>query len=242
MKFLDAYWEKRNLGVNTCEITIEKEDTNQELVFGIKQAEQYDYSVIRLPQTRWDFLFQIQKSGYSYIEDMITFRNKIDDIHENPAFLNRYNKSIHIENMDEDDIQFLLSDLKKGIFTLDRVSIDPYFSQQLATNRYVHWVMDLIEQGALFFNYYLGNRRVAFVVLKKNNDFQYDSVLGGKYSDYLHLPLGAIEKTPEIVYQLGGNEVITRVSSNDIAQLKVMIANGFMLSNINYIFVKHANK
>ena len=69
MKIVNAVWEKRNIGVTTIEITIDKTDAISDIEKMLMDTEA-EYIVVRLPIDKIDVSYMLQKMNYVYIETM----------------------------------------------------------------------------------------------------------------------------------------------------------------------------
>ena len=67
MKIVKAYWEKRNIKKNCLEITVEENDTHENVLKKLKLVKA-DYKVIKIPTNNVKLLFDLQKTGFLFIE------------------------------------------------------------------------------------------------------------------------------------------------------------------------------
>ena len=138
MKVIDAIWEKRNLGVDCREIKIEKDDTIEEIKRELPQNES-QYTVVKVPSGKFDVMFLLQEMGYTYVESSINLTHDLKDIKLNPI-QQRIMDSLSYSMMGKEDIEELFCEIKKGVFSTDRIYIDPHFNHEQATNRYINWI------------------------------------------------------------------------------------------------------
>ncbi len=237
MKLIDAWWEKRNLGVETKELICEETDTSEEVekaISGLCAA----YLVIKVPGGRPDLTMCVQKAGFSYVEDQIRVTHDLHDIKRNPLHQRLYEATSY-RKMEKEDIEQLFEEIKKGMFDSDRISNDPAFEKGMAAERYANWTKDLLEKGAHPYVILYKEEPAGFIILQTKDYKTYTSVLGGGYEKFRRSGLGVIQKEQEIVKKLGGKRVETQVSSNNPAQLKALVLNGYIPQNIEHVFVKH---
>ena len=237
MRIVDAIWEKRNLGVSSLEINIEDGDSVDDCLKRLKK-QQADYIVVKIPTKMSEFVFFIQELGFVYIEDMV---HLVSDLRmsERTALEERMYNSVTTQIMDESDVENLLIEVKKGLFDTDRISLDPFFTKEQATNRYVNWIKDERSRGTVYFNYIYKGNKVGFVSLREEKDGVYSSVLGGIYPEYRNSAIGAVVKVVDIVRSYGGKKIETNVSTNNPAQIRNLIKSGFMPTEIVHVFVLH---
>ena len=237
MKVIDAVWEKRNLEVSTCVIVIEECDDVEDVI-PILEAIQTEYFVIKLPSSKIEFLFPLQKIGFLYVEDMVKLVSNLSEIKLNPVQQRLYDV-ITTQEMTDDDIEQLKQEIKKGLFNSDRVFIDPAFSEEQASRRYINWVTDEYRQGTSFIKYVHKDRTIGFFALRELGCGRYTSFLGGIYPEYRKGGIGSIVKVPEYVRYLNGKTVETSVSTNNPAQIRNLISWGYVPEGITHTFIKH---
>lgn len=237
MKIVDAYWEKRNLGVSTTEFTIENNDKWEDIENVLANCDS-DYQVLRLPCQKTEMVFNVQKHSFLYVEDMVTLKSELNTLKFDPISKRLY-KEVSFEKMNESDIEQLRNEIKKGLFYTDRVYLDPFFDNMLAFDRYINWVNDEYDRGALFYKFVYKQKTFGFSILKKLSDDCYDGFLGGLYKDFQKGGFGNVLNIVDIVKALGGSSVVSNVSSNNFSQIKNLITKGYYPLCSYHIFVKH---
>lgn len=240
MKIIDAYWEKRNLGVDTKELVCEKPDSFLEIKEQMDRLEA-EYMVIKIPSERADLSEYVQKKGFYYIEDLIEV---VHDLHvpvRTPLHQRLYD-SVSYRKMDDGDVQQLYKEIRAGLFETDRISKDANFGKEKAAERYVNWVEDMLSKGALPYVMVYKEESAGFIILQEKDKNIYTSVLGGGYKKFQSSGLGIVQKEQEIVKMLGGKRVITHVSSNNPSQLRALILNGYLPRDVQHVFVKHGKR
>ena len=71
MKVIDAFWEKRNLGVTTCEVTFDEHDSTESVaVICDELINQYNYKVFRVPADRCDISLFLQSRYCRFMENI----------------------------------------------------------------------------------------------------------------------------------------------------------------------------
>lgn len=241
MKVTNATWEKRNLGVNCNEIKIEMSDTvdfiKKELPLNETQ-----YTVVKLPSGKFDVMFLLKELGYTYIESSINLVHDLKEIRLNPL-QKRVMDSISYSKMNDKDVDELFAEIQKGIFTTDRIYIDPYFTHEQAANRYINWISDEIDKGCNIFKLTYKNDSIGFFTFKDIGNNTCYPFLAGMYKDYLKSGLGisTIEKPLKEAIKENYKKISTYVSFNNLKILNVHILLGFKLNNVYDVFVKHCH-
>lgn len=237
MNIVKAEWEKRNLGVETLEISFDEKDTIGDVTAVIKNPNA-EYIVLKVPNTRTDIILTVQEYNYLFIEGMVHLVSRLSPVQLSSVEQRLYN-SVEIELMNEDDIDFLKSQVRAGMFDSDRVFLDPFFNKKMAAERYVNWINDEIKRGTEYYKYIYREKSIGFFALREIQKGHYTSFLGGVYNEYRSSGLGAVVKGPEFVKSLGAKSIDSYVSTNNISQIRNLIRSGYELKEITYTFIKH---
>lgn len=240
MKIIDAFWEKRNLNVDVTEIECDGDETVEELVDCIRKLGT-SYNVLKLPVDKNDLLLAAQDEGFRFEEASITLEANISSVAIPPLY-NRFLPYINIKTADDNEREIVLREIKSGeIFETDRIALDPIFSKEMAGLRYYNWAKDLIEGGADFPVAYYKDDMVAFGVNKAIDDKTFDAVLGGVIAEFGKKGFGfwALYANYDSIKRQGGKKIVTHVSSNNLPVYKLHMQNGYGVSGMKYILVKH---
>ena len=240
MKIVDAVWEKRNLGVTCCEIMIDSDDTTEDVQQMLHTSKKYQYVVFKVASSRPDIVRLLQDEGYRYIECLLTTSLQLKDF-KVPAKYKTIVDKCSLKRMDDKDIKFLCDELDKRLFHTDRVYIDPYFSHDLAANRYKNWMLDLVHNGIDIYKVVYEGDDVGFVLYREIKPNVYDGILVGVYSKYANSGMGYCVECAGVVYykSIGAKKIIGRVSTNNPDAVKVVSSFGNVITRIDYIFVMH---
>ena len=239
MRIIDAVWEKRNLGIETKEIEFEETDDIAAAKDCLQEIHA-EYIVVKVPTSRADITHLLYEHQYEYIEDMILLINNLKTVKKLNA-IGRLYDAVSIKKADEEDIEEVFTEIRKGMFSTDRISLDKYFSKEIAAERDVNWSMDDLDRGAELHNFIYKGKNIGFVGFKEIGNGVYTSFLGGIYNEYR---LGGIGMVTELrlqdsIKKLGGKQLYTMVSSNNIRQVKNLTYDGYYVSKIKHIFIKH---
>lgn len=242
MKIVDAVWEKRNLGVTCCEIMIDSDDTIEDVQQMLHTSKKYQYVVFKVASTRPDIVRLLQDEGFRYIECLLTTSLKVKNF-EVPAIYKAVVDKCSLKRMDDKDIKFLCDELDKGLFHTDRVYIDPYFSHDLAANRYKNWMLDIVNSGIDIYKVIYEGDDVGFVLYKEIKPYIYDGILVGTYSKYANSGMGYCVECAGVAYHksIGARKIIGRVSTNNPEAVKVVSSFGNIITRSDYIFIMHNN-
>lgn len=238
MKIIDAKWDAISLKKKTYEIIIENSDTIDNINEALLNIEA-EYEVVKVPSGLPAIDIELQKMGFVFIEEQITVEHDLHEV-KRPSVLQRMYDSMEYSLMSDEEFKILIDEVKGGLFSTDRISIDPNFGIEYSINRYVNWINQLHNSNANIYALKYKNDLEGFVIIKNSiKEDEYDSVLGGAFKKYRNSGLGLVQKEQDIVKSLGGKKLYTSVSSNNVSQLKALIVNGYIPIKITKVFVKH---
>ena len=160
MKIVDAFWEKRNLGLNCTEITVEADDDVEAVEKAVNENAS-EYTVVRVPACKSDAMFAMPRMGFTFVECLINLVHELKSTALTGIY-KRFNDCMTYHSMSDDDKKQLLNEIDKGIFETDRVFLDPFFPKELAAKRYVNWVGDEIAAGTEVFKVCYRDKDIGF--------------------------------------------------------------------------------
>jgi len=242
MHTVNATWEKRNIGVECNEITIEADDTVEFLIEEIPKNETA-YTVIKVPAGMIGMLFCLQKMGYLFIETMTTCYHNAAPFH-----LNRIQQRIidrtEYEKMNDSDINFMFEEINKGLFTTDRIALDPAFTIEQSNHRYACWIKDELEHGSKLYKLVYGDKDFGFFGIKKQTEHDYYAFLGGVYPAFLSSGFGFSTNYYEIEEgrRLGAKRIKSLFSSNNRGAAAIHLSLGYALQQQYYVLIKHGQQ
>lgn len=240
MKVVNAYWEKRNLNMETIEVAVSPTDTISDLISVFRDIEKAEYIVVKIPVGRIDLINKLSSEGFVFIETAFHLSLKPEDMSLS-KLQERINKEVEYTPMSETDFSILKDKLSESLFKTDRISLDPTFSIEQSNNRYINWIDDEIFNGASCYQIFYKQQRVGFFTLKSIGKEVYYPFLAALYPDFSHSGFGftVLSKPIEEVIKRGGRSVATVVSSNNSPILRTHLQLGFSISDMNYVFTKH---
>lgn len=241
MKIIDAYWEKRNLGLNSIEVHVDIGDTSESLDAALKSIKG-DYIVVSLPVDRKDLYDLMLANGYTFIEAKVSLELDLIGFQ-----FDRYNEDIKNELscwINENGVKERVErEIKMGMYTSDRISLDPYFGKKDTMNRYMGFLSDELSKNAEILEFKYNNIPIGYSCIRKVDETTYYQSLVGMYALFRGKGLGfsfVYLQAKELLMR-GVHKLITIVSSNNVASFRVHIENGFVPTKVEYIFVKHFN-
>jgi len=240
MKIVDAFWEKCNLGVDCTEITIEKEDCVIQLEEIANLLDTSEYIVVKVPVARMDINEYLTKRDFIFVEGSINFQLNIKEAVLTPL-QQRLNAAISYEEMDENDLLELYAEIEKGLFKTDRILLDNKFTELQAAKRYINWIKDELAKTTQVYKIVYKEDAIGFFTFKEVSENIYYPFLAGLYEQYSNSGLGftTLRKPIEEAFKRNGKSISTYVSTNNPYVIRVHTQQGFSISDIQYVYIKH---
>jgi len=242
MQVIDAFWEKRNLGIETKEIILHKNDLLHDIenVLNLLSSDKR-YIVIKVPVGKLDFIKFLTDKGFCFVETLLEVTLHIEEFNL-PKILKRFDDMLKYRKLTTiDDFERLEKEIKKGIFTTDRIAINPNFGIDIAAIRYINWIRDEIQKGNEIFEILCKDEPIGFFALKMISNGKYDNFLAGIYRreqnngfgfSILSKPIMELKKRQAKLYT-------THISSNNLAVMRLYFSLGFSPTNIVYVMTKN---
>lgn len=239
MKVIDAFWEKRNLGVDTAEFEIEPGDTAESVADIIRSSEK-GYNTVKIPGERSDLNKLMNDLGYIYIETSFHLINNLRAVSLN-SIQKRMTDCVNYEKMDDNDTDILFSEIEKGMFTTDRIALNPCFGIEKANKRYVNWIKDESGRNTELYKLIYKNDAIGFFTFKETEKDVYYPFLAGMYEKFRHSGLGIniVIKPLEEARRRNGRMTSTYVVSNNLSSLTANLEFGYKIQSFNNIFYKN---
>lgn len=239
MKIIDAYWEKQNIGESVIECSIEHGDSIEELKARLDKIDA-SYQVVKIPVGEFEYSTILSKYGFSYIETMVTLVRDMRpvEIAEKRKLLN---DKMYFEKMDEKSFKKMIEAVSNGLYHTDRISLDPYFSKEQASNRYRNWLKSEWDNKNEFYKLMSGDDYVGYLDLKCITDKAYQDVLTGIFPEYQGkgFAMGFTTKLVDMLRDRGAEKVYGDISTNNMPSLQSRLRYGYLIDNMSYVFVKH---
>lgn len=241
MKIIDAIWEKRNIGEACTEIEIEVSDSIEDINKAIKDA-LHNYIVVKVPSGLTDAAFTVQEQGCRYVETNIRLTKNLSEEPHLPGIYLRYEDAISYHKANESELKQVLDEIKSGeIFSTDKIACDPYFSKELSGRRYSLWAQDVIDsgKGKAYIVTYSG-QSIGFVINVDKENYV-DAFLAGLLSKarYSGLGLFIIWSIERIAFKEGQKKIITGVSSNNKAVVRLYMLFDYDIIELTANYIKH---
>lgn len=239
MKKIEAFWEKKNLGLNTLELEFDERDSIK-ILNTIEEFEEYDYIVAKVPKGKVDFIHKLEMIKFQFMEAQVELINNLKQNIEIPNRLLKTSNDIHYVSVTEEvELEMLLNKIDLNMFDTDRISLDPCLGKELAAARYKNWIRYLFyKEDSMLYKLIYKQREIGFFLFKKINEKIYSSVLVGLYTEFKNKGLGfsIVEQHIRWALENHAEQIVTRVSSNNLRSLKLHLNFGYEIKDIYYVF------
>ena len=241
MRVIDCHWEQKNIGKKTVEITVETTD-HYDYPLIERQTQGYEYAVVKVPMNMPAYNIGLSKLGYTCIETQMNVGvdySKFD--FSKVAHL--YNDTTYEVVDTIDDFNAVVLSIQPGMFSTDRISIDPEFGEAMGCQRYINWLTTEYEsKRSQLIKVLYKNEHVGFMLIRIEED-TIDLLLNGLYKEYQGKGLGLLTPASPMMYVKKNSLQIaketTSISSNNIPVVKLYNRLHFQLFQQTYVFVKH---
>jgi hypothetical protein len=241
MKIINAIWELRNLGVTCTEVLVEPGDQDDAVLTHLNELP-LGYQVVKVPVARVGLMNTLQRAKFTYIESSIRVEHGLE-IKQPEGLFNRMVSMCDYVMLGNEEIERVSREIQSDMFTTDRVSLDPKFTREQASNRYVNWMFDVVSRGGSVYELRKEDNGIGFFLFQQDSERVGNSPLAGLYPSsntlgfgnvLLHLLLVEAKKRKL-------RRMVQQVSTNNPAVVKNHMEQGFKIRGIHYVFVRHAS-
>jgi len=241
MKAIDAFWEKRNLGIDTKELILNKNDSLSEIENILSQLSSVkQYIVAKIPVGRPDFIKFLTDEGFCFVESLFEITLRIEAF-QLPKSLKRIDDMLMYRKLTTGaDFERLEREIKRGIFTTDRIALDANFGIDVAAIRYINWINDEVRNGSEVFEILYKENPIGFFTLKNLSNGRYDGFLTGMYHSERNLGFGfsVLSKQIKELRKRQAKFCVSHISSNNLPIMRLCLSFGFSPTDIVYVMTK----
>lgn len=245
MRIIEQPWEKNNLGVVSAEFCFALSDKLDELKKAkVDSCQKYDYQSARIPAGRMDIAYWLEENGFRFAEASIEIEAGLELL-KIPEVFKKLEGSMDEHPADHNETEAVYEKIRMGIFNTDKIALDPRFGIRQSGLRFANWCRQEVEAGnAKVYIVEYSGMPIGFYVLKEENRTTAYSLLAGLFDQKKYMGLGysVLYYPMARAKKEGKKKIITKVSSNNPASLKMHLYIGYMIKRMNYIYVKHINE
>lgn len=242
VKTVHAVWERKNLGRDAWEVTLDKKDmADVQSVIGALHDPQFDgcYVCVKLPVGNLRMVHALEDDGFRFLETQLHLVEALE-----PSDVMRYGASADHIPVEERVVPktreawgAIIEKITPGMFDTDRIALDPAFGPDVACQRYRNWCWDLFEnpRSAMSVSSCEGEDVSFGIALHDPATGICDSVIGGNFSRSKDFGLGALVNSKA---HFTGRVFKTAVSSNNLPMFRIHQNLGRIVRNEQYVFRK----
>ena len=247
MKIVDADWELRNLGCKTVEITLEKSDRGKTLDALCEELEQEirvheaRYVVVKVDTRYSDISLRLQHEGYDLIEVQAINRLTREAAEQAIKRFAPFVEGVGYRAAAPEDVDMVVREVKKGIFTTDRIALDPQFGIEVANLRYANWILDEVARGTVLYLATYNDTPIGFFINRKKERGRVQGLLTGLFTDEAVQGFGSLLDYASYQEMLDhGMRVLEGgVSMNNPRVVQIHQAYGQITARLLNVFIKH---
>lgn len=244
MKVIDCFWELNNLNKRTVEIIIEGNDKiTEEKLKGA--FDNFDYVVVKVPVNRIDVNTKLANLGFVMIESQYKISKLYKDFNPNDKLVKLLMPKFNFKEITkEEEFRILRNKMTLGMFSTDRIALDPHFGIKDSLKRYKNWMTTEFEnKTSEFLLTCLNDEPISYSMYKRKGN-TIEALLGGIFEKYQNSGYGLLTPIQHFLYAYKSegksfSKMKTSVSSNNTAVVGLYNYLGFKLINTTYVFVKH---
>jgi hypothetical protein len=174
VKIIDAFWEKRNLGVEVIEIEIGKKDLGDtsEIIAKIEELKvPCKLLNVKIPVASLELLHALEGIGFRFLECQLKISRSLKD-YEPPAEMQPLleKTGVHVIEKSHAELEALLERITPGMFSTDRICLDPLWGDGrdvLSAKRYQNWISDIFfDKDIVSFYSTHNDKKISFCIAK----------------------------------------------------------------------------
>lgn len=249
MKIVNAFWEKRNLGVDVVEIILTSNNLENFDTFEQKLKNEFTdkYVVIKMPVGNLKVLHKLQDLGFYFMESLFTLEKNIENYSLPEKFQNLNNVAEPVI-IPPEEYNSVIEKITHGMYSTDRIYLDPRLDDKMSRTRYVNWINDLREQkNTIMYETVLKSTKepVGYgICIYDEEQKEMHSLLTGIYPPSQGKGLGGLVIHSPVLIALDKKckTVKTAISSNNIKVFKKHMPFSFDLTSQQYVLRRFPKK
>ena len=196
MKIVEATWERRNLGRNVWEITLERDDmADAEKTLAALRDVRFAgaYVCVKMPVGNLKMLHALEDDGFRFLETQLSLmdRFKAEDMMD---LCENANERLEFKTVEKDEAAWerVIAKVVPEMFDTDRISLDPLLGPELACTRYQNWMRDLRKNPkSVLTVMLLGDKEIAFNIDILEGNTRH-GILAGNFPEFKNTGYGTM--------------------------------------------------
>lgn len=242
MKIIDCIWEIPNIHKRTCEIIIDNEDSNEDILTIDRNTSEFEYKVVKACDKSVPVYKALSSQGFYFVENQISITFRGHNKQRMSKVSSRFYERIELRPcLTQTSIEFVLNQINNDLFYTDRIALDPSFGVKYANIRYSNWIKNTIEKDKYeLYEILVSGQAVGFAYFFIDGS-KVDYLLAGLYKEYqssgfgIAIPLASVR----FMEQHSFKRIETSISSNNLNIVRCYFECGFDMLNMSYVFAKN---
>ena len=238
-----AIWDEPILKIPTFEI-ISEEENIKELDISIKSIlnkYQRYYIVVKAPIKCINTYSYLMENKFCFIETQFSINVRLREYQQNKSKIIPGYRQLELYKVkDESMLNYIIQEVKKGIFQTDRIALEPNFGIDISNKRYANWIYESFHDSQCDLLIAQNSSQPVGFSLLKSKDRDIYGLLGGIFNSYKRDGY-----FPEILHNTfvnySNNEFKnfkTDISSNNLEVFRIYQELGCKISSVRYVFTK----
>ncbi|MCD4770574.1 MAG: GNAT family N-acetyltransferase [Bacteroidales bacterium] len=185
MRFIDAYWEQRNLGLKVCELIFDKNETIDDYELNRKISD-FDYIVAKIHKDNIRLIHELEGLDFRYLENQLSLVINVKMIEKiDKKWESRYKKIDCVLLNEKSDLQDIIRKTEEGLFGNDRFSVDPEINDGGPNKRIANWITDIsLRDNSKIYLLKSEEKILAFFVFKQLDEKSAFIEIAGIFKEY----------------------------------------------------------
>lgn len=238
MKVIDAFWDSRSLGERCSTLLFDPSDERGIIAEAMKSTCEYNLITASVPLGNIVLSFELEEAGFRFIETKMCFEHDLKHVIL-PEIGKRFQTDIIVKTASDGETQHIYEFISEGLFTTDKIALNPRFGVKIAGKRYVNWISDEKERGAQLFAFFYKEVLSGFFIYKEPVPKTVYPFLAGLFPGKYERMLGVnlIYSSLSLAKERKYHRFITEVSSNNLPIIRINELLGMKIYDIQYIFM-----
>lgn len=241
MVIVEKPWEIKNLGLSSVEYIINPKDAFNDIDFAEIERSDFDYKICRLHATQMDIAYKLQNMGFQFAETTVALECRLKDHFIAPVY-EKYVEMVDVKEADRNDLDYIVEEIKLGMYDNDRVALDPNLGVERSRTRFSNWLQQEYVSGVTkICLLYMKNEPFGYFAVKSLSEKEASSIQAGLFHNFRDSGMGfATLLFPMLVAkQDGKRKITTEVSSNNVISVKTHLSVGYHVTDLKYVLVRH---
>lgn len=235
MHFIDSHWDTRNLGLTTQELVVGKHDTLEELRDAVGRLNS-EYKVIRLENVNLEMFRFLAEEEFVFAEQLSSWTLDLTLHRESEG--SKKLPQLTSKSATSEEIVRIFEEIRSGMFSTDRISLDNRFGAKIGGERYVNWLRDEIRLGGNLRTISFRGTPVGFFSFRESSPNVPSIALSGIFGSF-KLPGLGLALQREIInasLAIDARSITTVVSTANSPAIRAHISSGFQWKSVQTVF------